>query len=34
MIKDDPELLEFTGSIYEGLYEYLKRATVLGRDPS
>jgi hypothetical protein len=34
MIKDDFELLEITGQVYEGLYEYLKRATVLGRDPS
>ena len=34
MIKDDSELLEVTGPLYEGLYEYLKRATVLGRDPS
>ena len=34
MIKDDPTLLEITESVYEGLYEYLKRATVLGRDPS
>jgi hypothetical protein len=34
MIKDDPELLDITGHVYEGLYEYLKRATVLGRDPS
>jgi hypothetical protein len=34
MIKDDPELLEITAPIYEGLYEYMKRATVLGREPS
>ncbi len=34
MIKDDPELLEITGTVYDGLYEYLKRATVLGREPS
>ena len=34
MIKDDPALLQITESVYEGLYEYLKRATVLGRDPS
>ena len=34
MIKDDPALLQITESVYEGLYEYIKRATVLGRDPS
>ena len=34
MIKEDSELLEITGHVYEGLYEYLKRATVLGREPS
>lgn len=34
MTKDDPELLEVTGQIYDGLYEYIKRATLLGREPS
>ena len=34
MIKDDAELLELTGPIYDGLYEYLRRATLLGREPS
>jgi hypothetical protein len=34
MVRDDEELLELTGPIYDGLYEYLKRATVLGREPS
>jgi hypothetical protein len=34
MVNADPELLRLTDQIYEGLYEYLKRATVLGRDPS
>src|SRR5918999_5440263 len=34
MTKDDPELLELTSEIYDGLYEYFKRATLLGRDPS
>ena len=28
------ELLEITRPLYDGLYEYLKRATVLGRTPS
>jgi hypothetical protein len=34
MVRDDEELLELTGPIYDGLYEYLKRATALGREPS
>jgi hypothetical protein len=34
MIKGDEELLELTRPLYDGLYEYMKRATVLGRDPS
>ena len=34
MVKEDRELLTVTDSIYEGLYEYLKRATLLGREPS
>jgi hypothetical protein len=34
MIEVDEKLLELTSHIYDGLYEYLKRATVLGREPS
>ena len=34
MVKDDDELLALTGPLYDGLYEYLKRATLLGRTPS
>jgi hypothetical protein len=34
MTNEDPELLKITEYIYEGLYEYVKRATVLGREPS
>jgi hypothetical protein len=34
MIEDDERLLELTSHLYDGLYEYLKRATVLGREPS
>jgi len=30
---DDKELLALTGPLYDGLYEYLKRATLLGREP-
>ena len=29
MVNDDPEILELTGRLFDGLYEYLRRATVL-----
>jgi hypothetical protein len=31
---DDDELLRLTGPLFDGLYEYKKRATLLGRPPS
>jgi hypothetical protein len=31
---DDDELLRVTGPLYDALYEYKKRATILGRPPS
>jgi hypothetical protein len=34
MVRSDPEMLEITGPIYDGLYEYRSRATQLGREPS
>jgi len=34
MVKDDSELLVLTSPLYDGLYEYIKRATALGREPS
>ena len=34
IVENDDRLLEVTFPMYEGLYEYLKRATVLGREPS
>jgi hypothetical protein len=34
MVRDDPALLELTAPLYDGLYEYRKRATLLGREPS
>jgi hypothetical protein len=34
MVRDDPELLALTSPLYDGLYEYIKRATALGREPS
>jgi hypothetical protein len=33
MIAGDPEVLELTGRLYDGLYEYLRRATMLGEPP-
>lgn len=34
MVRGDPELVELSGALYDGLYEYLRRATLLGREPS
>jgi len=34
MVRSDAEMLELTGPLYDGLYEYRSRATQLGRDPS
>jgi hypothetical protein len=34
MIAADEEVLELTARLYDGLYEYLRRATVLDREPS
>jgi len=34
MVLSDDEMLELTGPLYDGLYEYRSRATQLGRDPS
>jgi hypothetical protein len=31
---DDQQVLELTGPIFDGLYEYHRRATLLGREPS
>lgn len=33
MVAEDPEVLELTGRLYDGLYEYLRRATMLGEPP-
>jgi hypothetical protein len=30
----DEEMLELTGRLYDGFYEYKRRATVLGTEPS
>ncbi|GAA2985555.1 chromate resistance protein ChrB domain-containing protein [Streptosporangium longisporum] len=34
MICDDERVLELTGPIFEGLYEYYRRAFLLGRPPA
>ncbi|MEU5845343.1 chromate resistance protein ChrB domain-containing protein [Saccharopolyspora shandongensis] len=34
MVCDDEEVLALTGPIFNGLYEYYRRATLLGREPS
>jgi hypothetical protein len=34
MVADDDRLLELSGPLFEGVYEYLKRAALLGRHPS
>jgi hypothetical protein len=34
MVRDDDELLALSGPLFEGLYEYRKRALLLGRDPA
>jgi hypothetical protein len=34
MVRADHEVLELSGPLYDGLYEYLKRADLLGREPA
>lgn len=34
MVRPDQEVLDLSGPLYDGLYEYFKRATLLGRDPA
>ena len=34
MVREDEELLALSGPLFEGRYEYRKRALLLGRDPS
>lgn len=34
MVRDDDALLALTGPLFDGLYEYRKRALLLGREPS
>lgn len=34
MVCDDAEILTVTAAVFDGLYEYRRRATLLGRDPA
>ena len=34
MVADDHRVLELSAPLFDGLYEYLKRAAILGRNPS
>jgi hypothetical protein len=34
MVRRDEEVLALSGPLYDGLYEYLGRATALGREPA
>jgi hypothetical protein len=34
LTQSDPELLALTGPLFDGLYEYRRRALLLGREPS
>ena len=34
MVCEDEEMLELTARLYDGIYEYRRRATMLGREPS
>ena len=34
MVSSDEEMIDFTRPLYDGLYEYRRRARMLGREPS
>ena len=34
MVRPDHEVLELSGPLYDGLYEYYKRAVLIGREPA
>jgi hypothetical protein len=34
MVRDDLEIVEVSGAIFDGLYEHRRRGSLLGRDPS
>lgn len=33
MIRDDDQVLDLTGPLFDGLYEYFKRGLILGKEP-
>ena len=34
MVQPDPDLLEFTDAMFDGLYEHVRQATLLGHEPA
>ena len=34
LVRDDEELLALTGPLFDGLYEYRRRALLTGREPA
>jgi hypothetical protein len=34
MVCGDTQILDITGPVFDGLYEYHRRATLLGREPA
>jgi hypothetical protein len=34
MVREDDELLSLSGPLFDGLYEYRKRALLIGREPA
>jgi hypothetical protein len=34
MVCDDPQVLTLSGPIFDGMYEYYRRAALLGRPPA
>ena len=34
MVQPDPDLLDFTDAMFDGLYEYMRQATLLGHEPA
>jgi hypothetical protein len=34
MVREDQDVLDLSAPLYDGLYEYLRRSALLGRDPS
>jgi hypothetical protein len=34
IVRPDHQVLDLSGALHDGLYEYLKRAALLGRDPA